>query len=151
MKRALAIAFVALALGGQALAQTATYSTYRPVVRTAAITSAQSTSSGTPTDVPGLSVTTSSLPVGARLLITYTGRANKSTAGQAFYYAAVDGSGNTAAQTAVGATGFNMTVAGSVVYTLASAGAKTVTVQFWSSDANSTTLQNGSLIVQELP
>lgn len=107
----------------------------------------RSTSSGTYADITDYSVTLTTLA--GYLNIVFAGNAAKATAGQGFYQIAVDTVAYGETQSEVYSTGGYGGVACSKLLAV-TAGSHTVTIQFKSSDANATTLNNGTLTVQEL-
>lgn len=112
-------------------------------------TTTQSTTSSTYTNVPGYSVTLTIL-AGSQLQISFAGSATKSTAGSGYITIAVDGTAYTESQAVIGATGFFSPAASQKLLTGLAAGSHTITVQFHSGDANSVSIANGTLTVQEL-
>jgi hypothetical protein len=110
--------------------------------------SVQSNSTTTRIDVPGLSVTVTTL-ADSKLRISFSGRVTKSTAGSGNFGIALNGSFQGPTFTDVQATGAYAATSAELVLDVG-AGSQTVSVQFQSSDTNAVQISNGSLIVEEL-
>lgn len=110
--------------------------------------SVQSHSTTTRTNVPGLSVSLTTLP-DSKLRIHFSGRIAKSTAGSGNFVIALNGTvlGNTFSD--VTATGFFVPTAACDQVDVGG-GTQTITIQFQSSDTNAVQISHATLIVEEL-
>jgi hypothetical protein len=113
------------------------------------INSGVSTNSTTPVDVTGLVISITTI-AGSRLKFSYSGRAIKDSSGNGFYLLNVDGITYGPSQSSTGATGYGNTVTGSYVLDGLTAGSHTVSLKFYSSDSNNTTLLTAVVTVEEL-
>lgn len=110
--------------------------------------STQSNSTTTPTNVPGLSVTLTTL-ASTKLRVSFSGRATKATTGIGYFTIAINGSAQGDTRTDVNNDGFWHAVSGEGLYSVG-AGSQTITVQFTSGDTNAIQISHGTLVVQEL-
>jgi hypothetical protein len=108
----------------------------------------RSTTSNTFVDVTDYSLTLTTL-ASTKLKIEFSGSAIKNTAGEGYFVIDVDGTNYGASQSIISSPGFYQNVTGIYLVDV-NAGSHTVKIQFRSSDANSVSIVQGTLIVQEL-
>lgn len=110
--------------------------------------SVQTNSTTTPANVPGLSVTLTTL-ASSKLRISFSGRVSKATAASGYFQLALNGSAQGETRTDVANDGYWHAASAEGLYNVG-AGSQTITVQFASSDTNAVQISHGSLVVEEL-
>lgn len=134
-------------LGQMTIQGVRAYRVRQPMVATLN-NSTQSNSTTSAADVPGLSVTLTTLTA-AKLRVSFSGRAGKATGGTGFFTLALNTSAQGDTKTDVAADGTFHAVSAVGLYDVG-AGSQVVTVQFTSSDTNAVQINCGTLIVEEL-
>jgi hypothetical protein len=110
--------------------------------------SVQSNSTMSIIDVPGLSVTMTTLS-DSKLRVSFSGRATKVTSGTGLFFLGVNGSAQGETRTDVNSDGLWHTVSGEGLFAVG-VGSQTITVQFASGDTNAVEISHGVLVVEEL-
>lgn len=110
----------------------------------------KTTTSATMVDVTGYSITINNCMAASKFLVEYQIRALQATAGTGRFQIVVDGSGQGATYSDIGATGYNGSVTGKILMSGLAAGSHTFKVQFMSDGTHTLHAINGTLTVQEL-